>query len=62
MVRGEIQLPKMAGQEISPGIFLIGEPTPVAGSPHLRCLANVYGMLAVVELTLKFGARDGIGT
>jgi hypothetical protein len=57
MITGSLQLPKMDGVEIRPGIILIGEPSPVAGSDKLRCLANVAGMLAVVELGLKFQAR-----
>lgn len=55
MITGVINLPKMDGEEISPGITLIGEPTAMPGTNKLRCLANVYGCLAVVELkvTLK---------
>ena len=53
MITGELNLPKMNGVEIQPGITLIDEPSVVEGK--LRCLANVYGCLAVVELkvTLK---------
>ena len=51
---GEITLPKMDGAEIAPGIFLIGEPTPVPGTATLRCLANCYGMLCLIELGIKF--------
>lgn len=51
---GELILPKMANLEIRPGITLIGEPTPMPGSNKLRCLANVLGCLAVVELSIKF--------
>lgn len=61
IVIGDITLPKMSGAEVSPGIWLIGEPTPVPGSNKLRCLADVNGTLAVVELTLKFqrkGSHD----
>ncbi len=54
-----LELPKMAGTEVSPGIVLIGEPTPVIGSSKLRCLANVRGTLAVVELSLRFTEREG---
>lgn len=51
---GELQMPKMHGVEVSPGIYLIGEPTPLPGTNLLRCLADVNGMLGVVELALKF--------
>jgi hypothetical protein len=54
MVTGEMILPKIDGVEIRPGIVLIDEPKPVAGSDRLRCLANVYGALCVVELSIKF--------
>ncbi len=54
---GNVTLPKLDDYEIRPGIFLIGEPTPIEGTDKLRCLANVYGQLAVVELCLKF--REG---
>ena len=57
MITGELELPKLDGKEISPGIFLIGEPSPVDGTDKLRCLANVGGMLALVELTLTFRPR-----
>lgn len=55
MIRGNLNLPKMNGLEVSPGIFLIGEPSPVEGSTSLRCLADVNGALALVELKLRFG-------
>lgn len=51
-----IQLPKLDGVEIQPGITLIGEPFPVQDTNKLRCLANVAGALAVVELSIKFKA------
>ena len=54
-----LELPKMDGLEISPGVTLIGEPTPIAGTTKLRCLANVVGCFAVVELSIKFMARAG---
>jgi hypothetical protein len=52
--QGHMQLPKMDGLEIEPGIILIGEPTPIPGTHLMRCLANIHGMLAVVELRIKF--------
>lgn len=52
--QGKMQLPKMDGVEIEPGIFLVGEPSPVPGTPLMRCLANVYGALALIELKIKF--------
>jgi len=51
---GELTLPKMDGMEVKPGIWLVGEPTPIEGTDKLRCLANVFGALAVVELSVKF--------
>ena len=60
MITGELVLPKLDGKEISPGIFLIGEPSPVDGTDKLRCLADVGGQLALVELKLTFRPnRDG---
>ena len=55
-MEGELILPKMDGIEIEPGIFLIGEPTPRPdlGKTSLACLANVYGKLCTVELTIRF--------
>jgi hypothetical protein len=55
MVTGTLDLPKMDGAEIRPGIVLIGEPAPMPGTGKLRCLANVTGMLCLVELSSKFG-------
>ena len=51
---GEITLPKMEDIEVSPGVYLIGEPSPVEGTSMLRCLANYHGTLAIVELSVKF--------
>lgn len=48
-------LPKLNGLEVSPGIVLIGEPTPIAGSNLMRCLADVGGALCLIEISLKFG-------
>ena len=55
-MEAKLILPKMDGVEITPGIFLIGEPVPRPdlGKTALVCLANVYGMLATVELSIKF--------
>lgn len=53
-IKGELQLPKMVGIEINPGIILMAEPTPISGSNLFRCLANVHGALAIVELKLIF--------
>ncbi len=54
MNTGKLILPKMDGLEIRPGVTLIGEPAPMPGSDKLRCLANVAGCLAVVQLSIKF--------
>lgn len=56
-MNGYMTLPKMDGHEVRPGVVLIGEPSPIAGTDKLRCLANVMGMLAVVELSIKFGEK-----
>lgn len=54
MILGEMALSKMDGLEVKPGITLIGEPYPIPGTSKLQCLANVFGMLAIVELSIKF--------
>lgn len=54
MSTGTIQLPRMEGQQVAPGVWLIGEPTPIPGTSLLRCLADVNGALCVVELSVKF--------
>jgi hypothetical protein len=56
MNAGALSLPSLDGHEVSPGVWLVGEPTPVAGTDKLRCLANVGGCLCLVELRLKFAA------
>lgn len=58
MITGELQLPKLDGYEVKPGITLIGEPSAMPGTDKLRCLANVFGSLALVELSIKF-PKDG---
>lgn len=57
-VTGDLKLPKMDGHEIRPGVYLIGEPTPIAGTSKLKCLANVGGALCLVELGIKFPKPD----
>ena len=49
-----LTLSKLDGKEVSPGIYLIGEPTPIPGTDKLRCLANADGALVLVELKLRF--------
>jgi hypothetical protein len=51
-MKGEIRLPEMDGYEIRPGVFIVGEPC-LHTSGMLRALANVYGQLAVVELSMR---------
>ena len=51
---GTLKMPALDGREISPGVLLIGEPTPVVGTDKMRCLANVNGALVLVELRLRF--------
>lgn len=55
---GHIIFRSLNGKNIAPGITLIGEPAPVPGTDKLRCLANVCGCLAIVELRLKFSAPE----
>lgn len=57
-VTGTIELPQLRGVEVSPGVFLLGEPTPVEGTALMRCLADVGGALAVVELRVSFGRES----
>lgn len=57
-MNGTITLPKLDGTEIRPGVFLIGEPTPVPGTDKMRMLANVGGALALVELRFSFGKPE----
>lgn len=54
-IDGQMTLSKMDGMEVSPGIFLIGEPRPVPGTNKLTGLADVNGALCIVELSIKFG-------
>lgn len=56
MITGQLVLPKMDGKEIRGGIILIGEPSVVNG--QLRCLANVYGALCLVELSVTLLDAD----
>lgn len=56
MTQLEMHLPKMDGLEVSPGIFLIGEPVPIPETQLMRCLANVGGALCLIELKIKFKA------
>lgn len=56
---GLVTLPPMDGLEVTPGITLIGEPSPVPGTNLLRCLANVGGMLCLIELRLTFKETHG---
>lgn len=58
--QGTLTLPKMDRVEVSPGIFLIGEPAPVPGTNKLRCLANVGGCLVLVELKVNFVASQEV--
>ena len=58
--QGKVILPKCDGVEITPGIWLIGEPVPRPdlGKTSMACLADVSGELAVVHLTLKWPKED----
>ena len=55
-IEATVVLPKMDGEEIAPDVFLIGEPS-VRADGKLVCLANVRGMLAVLELALTFAGN-----
>ena len=52
----QLPMPDTDGVEISPGVFLIGSPTPRPdlGDNKMVCLANVGGALCTVELAFKF--------
>jgi hypothetical protein len=54
VIEGIANIPKLDGREVRPGIVLMGEPSPVEGTNKMRCLANVFGALAVVELSITF--------
>lgn len=54
MIEAEMKLPPLDGAEIRPGVILIGETYPVPGTNLLRCLANCFGALCVVELIIEF--------
>lgn len=49
-----MHLDKLVGAEIAPGIICIGEPTPIPGTNKMTALANVYGTLCLVELSVNF--------
>jgi len=51
---GTLTMPKLDGIEIKPGVWIIGEPTPVPGTDKLHALAEIEGTLCLVELVLKF--------
>lgn len=55
LVAASLNLPKLDGVEIRPGVWIIGEPTPLPGTNKLRTLANVGGALCVIELAANFG-------
>ena len=59
-VTGTIRISETDGVEILPGIFLIGEPSPRPdlGPTALVCLANIQGMLGLVQLSIKFRSGD----
>lgn len=54
-IYGRLELPKMDGREVKPGVYLIGEPLarPDLGDNSLVCLANVLGNLCLVELKIR---------
>ena len=62
MIIGELILPSIRGREIAPGIFAVSEPVPRPdlGDNRMACLADVYGALCVVELSIviKKGSND----
>ena len=56
---GHLQLDNLDDYEVSPGVFLIGNPTPRPdlGDNKMACLANVNGALCVVELSIKLRGK-----
>lgn len=63
MMRGEgkMTLPKMDGVEVSPGVWLIGEPAPIPGTDKLRALAQIGDALGLIELRLRFPGNESGG-
>lgn len=59
---GSLQMPKLDGHEIAPRVYLIGEPMPVVGTDRFRCLADFYGAMAVIELSIKFATPPSAST
>ena len=53
---GQLTIPKTDGVEVAPGIVLIGKPSPRPdlGDNVLVCLANIKGMLGLVQLRMRF--------
>lgn len=49
----ELDLKSLDGREIYPGVRLIGVPTWDEQHREWRCLANCYGALALVALSIK---------
>lgn len=62
MIIGTVEMPKIDGMEVSPGVFIVGEPAPIPGTNKFRALADMAGCLVIVELSLKFlstGNKNG---
>jgi hypothetical protein len=58
--RMTMTMPKMDGHEVSPGIYVIGEPTPIPGTNKMTALVNYHGALALAQLVMRFaGHREG---
>lgn len=49
-----LTLPPMKDVEVTPGVVLLEEPTPVPGTNKLRGLADVNGQLCIVEFGMRF--------
>lgn len=54
MISGTMTLPSLKGMEVRPGVFLLGEPFPIPGTDKLQALANVGGVLCLIQLRITF--------
>jgi hypothetical protein len=48
----DVPIPKMDGREVSPGVFIIGEPTYI-GAGKFTALADMHGALVLIELVVR---------
>jgi len=55
MITGELRLPPIKGHEIYPGVTALSDPVmrPDLGPCNMAVLADVDGVLCVVELSIR---------